>query len=876
MPARLTVVLLLAFAGFAQAAPPLDPETAAQLGLPGTITRPTVATPGQPDARPGLRPLSAVVPTVDNGRWLDTPPPRRIQHAAIYDPLRDRMLVFGGRNSEYTPGTLVLPLDTGPVWGFLPLGSGTPPPLGGVYDGVYDEPRDRMIVFGSGGYRVDPGFTWAMNLTGSTHWSPVGSGPLAPRQGAAVALDTRRNRLLVFGGRDSVNLDEVWTLDLAGGSAWTRLHPQGTPPIGKFRARAVYDPEGDRLVVFGGAVETEPHYLENTNETWILDLAGTPTWSRLDSTANAPPAASIDPAVYDPVNERMLLVGQSVWSLSLVGPMQWTVLPVVGRTPLARYGQTAVYDRRRERVLVYGGTLTPRDPVDVDVLDLRNQPAWERLSSVERPRPRFGHATVHDLKRDRVLVFGGVASDGFLGDGDYTNEAWEISLADPTDIHRVQPSGTPPAPRHEPVGVYDPVGDRAVFFGGWTYPSNYFNDTWTLSLAAGPVWQHVLPQGTPPPARRADAAVYDPARHRMLVFGGGDDAGPRNDLWALHLDEPLRWEQLEPVGAPPPARYFPSFTYDPVRDRVVLYGGSLEGRTTNDIWSLELSDLRWAPLVPNGELPPLARHMTAYDPLHDQLLVHGGWDLDYDLLFMGPWTYAISLDAHPRLRVLWPPPPWPDARAAHSLVFDPSRERMVIWGGTDFGFSYNDAWTLQFDEPGRRPAWLLATRATPDAVRLDWYVADGAGNEVTLERRFGESGWIALGSATVDAGRQVHFEDRGVETGGEYRYRVSVVGHASDEATIVVPGGSGIVLLGARPNPSASGVPEIAFWLPGGGEARLEVYDVRGRRVWSSPIGGLGQGVHRVQPEGVDAPGVYFARLIRGAEEQSTRFVTLR
>ena len=824
-----------------------------------------------------------------DGRLFDTPPPRRIEHAAIYDPIRDRMLVFAGRNSEYTPGTLVLPLDSEPaVWGDLTLGSGTSPALGGTYYGAYDEANDRMIVLGGDGYRIPQGYTWALNLTGVSRWSPVALAPLAPRSGPAVAYDSRHNRLLVFGGRrDTTNLNEVWSLDLANGSSWTQLNPTGVLPSGRLWSRAVYDPEADRLVVFGGAVRSGPHSLDGTNETWILDLAGAPTWTRMDTTATAPPISNSGVAVYDPVNRRMLLVGHSstddagdLWSLSLVGPPQWSNLAVSGQLPPQRSGHSAVYDRLRERILVFGGTLAPLDAVDVDILDLRTQPSWGRLSTVERPQGRFGHATVHDFKRDRALVFGGVASSGFFGPSEYTNEVWSISLEDPTLIQRVEPLGVRPPPRHEPVGIYDPIGDRAVFFGGWTYPENYFDDTWTLSLANGPVWERVHPQGSPPPGRRAHAAAYDPMRHRMLVWGGGDASGPRDDLWALHLDEPMRWEHLEPAGIGPHARYFPSFTYDPVRDRVILFGGGWESQTASDIWSLELSNLQWLKLAPENALPPLSRHMAVYDPQHDQLLVHGGWDLDYDVLWMGPWTYGISLNSQPRLHTLRPPLPWPGSRAAHSCVFDPSRDRMVIWGGTDFGFSYNDGWSLRFDESTRHAAWLLGSRAAPDAVRLDWYLAGGSGTPAELERRHGDGGWISMGSMTADAGGQAHFEDRAVEAGGEYHYRVSLIGpegpERSDEAAIVVPGGSGILLLGARPNPSSSVTPEIASWLPGAGGARLEIFDVRGRRVWASEIGDLGQGMHRIQPPGLTGPGVYFARMSRGSETQFARFVTLR
>jgi hypothetical protein len=885
----------VAFAAPGRSASALDPESAAQLGIPRASIQPSApvdgGAAGEATSWTATIPLSTAALGDSDGAWFDTPPPRRSGHAAIYDPVRDRMLVFGGYNSAFTSGTIALSLEGDPVWSPLSLNSGAPPPLSEDYFATYDVLRDRLIVFGGRTYRGPLAYVWALNLSGPMHWSALtASGEqLEPRSQPAVAYDSRRNRLLVFGGRrDTSYVNEVWAFNLEGTPTWTRLDPTGTPPLGRVHAQAIYDPDGDRLVIFGGSVLTHPRVLEGTNETWVLDLTGEPAWSELNTAATAPPAGSPGVAVYDPIERRMLLVGHSseqdaadLWCLSLADSLRWSKLSTTGQLPGRRAGHTAIYDSRRDRILVYGGQFAPLDAVGVDALALRPQPQWGRLSTVELPRGRFGHATVHDLKRDRLIVFGGVASSGQFGEGDYTNEAWSISLGDLKDVQRVEPSGDPPPPRHEPAGVYDPVGDRAIFFGGWTYEDNYFDDTWVLSLQDGPAWQRIHPQGDAPPGRRAHAALYDPIRHRMLMWGGSDRTGALGDLWALWLDPPMRWERLEPAGPAPRARFFASFTYDPVRDRAILFGGRWGSTSTDEIWSLEMSDsLRWVQLQPDGRLPALERHGAVYDAEHDELLVHGGWYLDYDMIIMGSWLFGITLDSHPRSRTLEPPPPWPGARAAHTCMFDPSRDRLVVWAGTDIGDSYNDSWRMQFDASASRPAWLLAVRSGLDGVRLDWCAARGPGTPVKLFRRQGGGDWALLGGSIADAAGQAHFDDRAALPGSEYHYRVSVLGPTgeeySDEITVLVPGGSGILLLGARPNPASSLAPEIALWLPGAGEAKLDVFDIRGRRVWAAEVGDLGKGLHRVQAARLGGPGVYFARLTRGVEVRSARLVTLR
>ena len=68
-------------------------------------------------------------------------------------------------------------------------------------------------------------------------------------------------------------------------------------------------------------------------------------------------------------------------------------------------------------------------------------------------------------------------------------------------------------------------------------------------------------------------------------------------------------------------------------------------------------------------------------------------------------------------------------------------------------------------------------------------------------------------------------------------------------------------LQGARPNPSAGHL-TVAFSLPDGSPAKLEMVDVAGRRVFQSDVGNLGAGFHVLPIERADLPaGVYALRL---------------
>src|SRR5258706_15726087 len=93
-------------------------------------------------------------------------------------------------------------------------------------------------------------------------------------------------------------------------------------------------------------------------------------------------------------------------------------------------------------------------------------------------------------------------------------------------------------------------------------------------------------------------SIVDPARNRMVVFGGSTSAdyfGTHNDTWELDLKPALpSWRQLNPAGPFPAARRSLTSVFDPRRDRMVIFGG-WDGQSNdlssflNDTWALSLS-----------------------------------------------------------------------------------------------------------------------------------------------------------------------------------------------------------------------------------------------------------------------------------------------
>lgn len=106
---------------------------------------------------------------------------------------------------------------------------------------------------------------------------------------------------------------------------------------------------------------------------------------------------------------------------------------------------------------------------------------------------------------------------------------------------------------------------------------------------------------------------------------------------------------------------------------------------------------------------------------------------------------------------------------------------------------------------------------------------------------------------------------------------VRVTLHSATDAGGAAPPAR-LALAAAGANPSRDGRPRLRFALPGEGPARLELFDVTGRRVAGREVGAYGAGSHVVSlgDDAPLAPGLYLARLARGNESSTARVVVTR
>ena len=175
---------------------------------------------------------------------------------------------------------------------------------------------------------------------------------------------------------------------------------------------------------------------------------------------------------------------------------------------------------------------------------------------------------------------------------------------------------------------------------------------------------------------------------------------------------------------------------------------------------------------------------------------------------------------------------------------------------------------------------LVSAEADPDRVRLIWFAADAPSFAATVERRTPSEDWQRLADVAPNGTGRLEYEDRTVAPGARYAYRLAYRDAGAlaytAETWVEVPA-LVFALGGLTPNPCL-GDAVVAFALPTGEPATLEVFDLAGRLVVRREVGSLGAGAHRLNlgPAGRLPAGVYGIRLVQGARRAVTRGVMVR
>lgn len=397
----------------------------------------------------------------------------RYYHVAEYDIANHRMVAFAGFDSNKD----LINKDTSAL--HLPTDGSTPYWRGAGLKNVMN-PRDQMApyydaannyayIFGGYGDGKLPGANdsgahqdsmMRLELPNGRvpRWRDVGhqnqsTGMPLKREATSFASDTKRKRLILFGGLNGdFFLNDVWVADIqddGSNPVWQQLCSPtscGTAPAARWGGTAIYDEVNDRFVIFGGRQDPSTMY----NDVWALSLGDNPQWTQLAPSGTAPAARWGHATAYDKANNRMIIfsgqvgsdsstgtIFNDVWAMSLDAAPAWSELTPTGTAPSQRRSTAyAVDDTGAATKLIVFGGYDSKATVhynDIWVLDLGSASgAWTNpfpsdCANATAPSCRRSTAAVYNPSKNQMVIMGGRDGGTFVGDTfafDLTGNTW--------------------------------------------------------------------------------------------------------------------------------------------------------------------------------------------------------------------------------------------------------------------------------------------------------------------------------------------------------------------------------------------------------------------------------------------------------------------
>jgi N-acetylneuraminic acid mutarotase len=432
-----------------------------------------------------------------------------------------------------------------------------------IYRGLFDRPDDG------------PDSIWLFEPdTNSWTWD-LGRMPTGTTWDGAICWDATTGRILSFGGGNIPTL-QPWTFGWDPGTeTWEVISTVGPPE--RRGHTMVFDEASGKVVLFGG-VDADGNLL---GDTW--EWSGSEWNQRSDDAVMARENAAM---AYDPARGGVVLFGGRgtllrndtwLWN-TVVGA--W--IPIAFVNPPAREAHAMAYDPVDAGILLYGGSSDSTARMS-DIWFLPSgSTVWTQVAANSPAGARREHVMVTRASEDRIYLFGGEGAGRALGD------IWRWNGAGSGWESLDRPGTGLSLSAYSRVAV-DPVSGTAFMFGGlgdegriWRW--NQTTGAWNLLDALGPG------------ARQGHVFLYDEHSGKILLYGGlTTGLGVSNDTWFFDPATET-WTQIE-EDAPPGLCYNAAFTYDPISQRVMVYGGWTPSDDANtETWAWDGLTNEWTML----------------------------------------------------------------------------------------------------------------------------------------------------------------------------------------------------------------------------------------------------------------------------------------
>ncbi len=539
--------------------------------------------------------------------------------------------------------------------------------------------------------------------------------PWRPRSGHAIAYDSDRDRVVIFGGYDDGPLGDTLERIINGRSTTWKL-AAAVGPSPRTNVAMAYDPVRKRIVLFGGQADSV------LDDTWEFDGS---TWKQQDLPIR-PPARHEHAMVFDATRGKVVLFG-GIGASSELGDTwtydgAWTEVLAQGDLPGPRSSVAIGYEPTRGAVVIFGSSFVSPASETYELTDR----VWSKVGGPQPPRRRGAAMAYWSSSPGTgvLLLHGGADENAVLRDAwTYAGSQWSPATFDPAP---------PPTYDHALVSVPDRnLNDRRLVLVGGRSGSERFASTWDLGPAASAWSERSSPVS---PLASVAPAATDGAGH-MTIFGQD------GVLWQF---DGRTWSSAPTEGGAPSNRYAFAFDYVPTRDAHVMFGGgdsfaSNGNAPFSETWELEGGEARLLGLTPP---PACALCAAAYDATRQVLVLVGSSDATWEL--GSTWTQGPDLPA--------------GAQRSAALAYDPRQGAVILLANDGSTWRYDGAWTnlgIPAIDSGRTGAALAYDRLHGELVLFGG--SDTAQNYSTTTHRLTAAGWEPLPvSGEPPPGRRYH------------------------------------------------------------------------------------------------------------------------
>ena len=284
-----------------------------------------------------------------------------------------------------------------------------------------------------------------------------------------------------------------------------------------------------------------------------------------------------------------------------------TVVPdITAENPPPCWGSELIYHKRLKQMLLVNCVkdLSKATPLTIWGWDGTR---WQSVTEGDLPGRILGGAA-YDEKRNVLVLYGGRPVE--LGMCSQETWEWDGEFWEQKNV-------TPPTACDHVKMVFDSAKGESILFSGLDPSENRVNETWSWN---GKQWKLLSQAG--PESRGHFGFVYDPNHEQALLYGGYAST-VTDEFWAW---KDGAWQELN-VPSPGPLSHF-GMTYDASENAVYIFGGAISNSTFSSLsdktWVL--SDGRWRERTPASFPSRRGSPAMGYDPVRQRIILYGGFE----------------------------------------------------------------------------------------------------------------------------------------------------------------------------------------------------------------------------------------------------------